>query len=356
MTKGRGRNAGSLTDRDPARLHLDGTDLSATTALLTRWAAAQYGPGATVDRVAPISRHRGSLGFDVRTGTTCERLVIGVTPAEVPRGAPGDVLHKVPVLRAAALSGVPVPTVRWWSDDEHWFGSPFIVVERLPGGSPDATAIGAERLLDEAVPALAAIHRIDWRRRLPNWSQPRSLDTEIRPWEPALRGGAAWTTKGLALEELLLRSRPAEPEPAVRHGDFSAKHWVCDGDRLLGVVGWDLAAVGPSLLDVGWLMMVHDPACRPPIQRAEMTWEPAEVADAYQAASGRLCPDLAWYQALACWRMAAIAARNAALPRTGAQADETAPPVGGTVEPLVERGLALLSSASGQSPLRLGVS
>ena len=336
--------------------HLDITDLAASAVLLSRWAEAHYGPGAAVSRVAPMPGHAGiSFGFDVSSSEGSDRLVVRVAPPGVRRVGPADVLHQVPVLQAANATGVPVPAVRWWSDDERWFGSPYFVVERLPGASLDSweplpgDTSGVGRIFEEAVDALAAIHRIDWRERLPNWSVPRSLEAEIRAWEPILRKGRndTWAALGLGLRDQLLQTMPAEPEPTVIHGDYYSNNWVCDGDRLLGVVDWEIAGIGPPLLDVGWLMMVYDPACWGPTRRAWMTWgpSPAEIADAYQAAVGRTSSALAWYQALACWRFGSITAMNVHLDRTGKRPDETWALIGEAFETLMERGRELLSVA-----------
>ncbi len=333
-------------------LRLDVPDLSASTALLSRWAQHHYGPAAIVDRVAPMPGHAGiSVGFDVSSDGASERLVVRVAPPGLRRVGPADVLRQVPVLQAARATGVPVPAVRWWSDDERWFASPFFVVERLPGASVSAweplsgSAADARKVFEEAVVALAAIHRIDWRDRLAGWSVPRSLQAEIRAWEPILRKGRneAWTALGLELQESLLRTRPAEPDPAVIHGDFYSNNWVCDGARLLGVVDWEIAAVGPPLLDVGWLMMMYDPACWGPTRRAWMTWAPGptEIAESYAAAIGHPIVDVAWYQALACWRFGAITALNVHLHRSGKRPDATWDLIGEGFEALVERGHAL---------------
>lgn len=341
-----------MPDDDIPVARLDVSDLGASTALLSRWAAAHYGSAASVARVAPMPGHAGiSFGFDVCSGGTVERLVVRVAPPGLRRAGPADVLRQVPVLQAAKEAGVPVPAVRWWGDDETWFGSPYFVVERLPGASVSAwepltgSAADAGKVFEEAVRALAAIHRIDWRERLVDWSAPRSLETEIQAWEPILRKGRndAWTAVGLELAQTLLRTRPAEPEPAVIHGDFYSNNWVSDGARLLGVVDWEIASIGPPLLDVGWLMMMYDPSCWGPTRRAWMTWgpSPAEIADGYQAAVGRPLADLTWYQALACWRFAAITALNVHLHRSGKRPDATWDLIGEGFDALVERGHAL---------------
>jgi aminoglycoside phosphotransferase (APT) family kinase protein len=346
--------------KDEDGRQLDVSDLATSAALLARWAVAHYGADARVDRVAPMPGHAGiSFGFDVATDLSSERLVVRVAPPGVRRAGPADVLRQVPVLRAAKLSGVPVPNVRWWGDDERWFGSPYFIVERLSGGSlncwgplPDGTP-GVRSIFEQAIVALAAVHRIDWRKRLPNWSTPRSLEAEIRAWQPILHKGRNddWTTCGTELHDLLLRTRPGEPEPTVVHGDFYSNNWVCDEQRLLGVVDWEIAAVGPPLLDVGWLMMMYDPAAWGPSRRSWMTWgpSPAGIAEVYEAAAGRPQANLAWYQALACWRLAAITAMNVYLHRSGKRPDPTWDIIGEAFEPMVQRGHELLLSSAAAS-------
>jgi aminoglycoside phosphotransferase (APT) family kinase protein len=74
-----------------------------------------------------------------------------------------------------------------------------------------------------------------------------------------------------------------------------------------------------------------------------MTWgpSPAEIADAYRAAVGGTLPDLGWYQALACWRMAAITAMIVYLHRSGKRPDDTWDLIGEAFEPMVQRGREL---------------
>jgi aminoglycoside phosphotransferase (APT) family kinase protein len=329
--------------------------LTATTARLTRWAVAHYGRGVDVANVAPMPGHAGiSFGFDVVNGASAERLVVRVAPPGLRREGPADVLRQVPVLRCARLHGVPVPDVLWWGDDEGWFGSPYFVVERLPGSSVNAWGpenIGpstVEALFDQAISALAAIHRIDWRRRLPKWSSPRSLSEEVQAWAPVLDKGKnpEWTERALVLRDLLLRRLPPQPQPAVVHGDFYSNNWVCAGDRLLGIVDWEISAVGPPLLDLGWLIMMNDPESWGPTRRAWMDWSPApiEIATAYAEASGRTPEDLGWYRALAAWRLASITALNVRLHRTGRRPDPVWEQIAESFDPMINRGCELLLS------------
>jgi aminoglycoside phosphotransferase (APT) family kinase protein len=342
------------TTRADDRL-LDVADLETTASLLQQWALAQYGAGAAVAAVKPMPGHAGiSFGFDVTTGSNTDRLVVRVAPPGLRRSGPTDVLRQVPVLRTARLAGVPVPEVRWWSDDERWFGSPFFMVECLAGGSLscweplDADPCSVRPVFDQAVSALATLQTIDWRTQLPGWSEPRTLEAEVRAWQLVLVKGqnSDWTERAMVLHDLLLQRIPAEPDAVVVHGDFYSNNWVCDGDRLLGIVDWELAAVGPPLLDLAWLMMIYDPTCWGPTRHALMGWspDPAEIASAYAAASGRSLANLTWYRALVSWRFACITALNVRLHRTGRRPDETWELIAEAFDPLVSRGCEFLLS------------
>jgi aminoglycoside phosphotransferase (APT) family kinase protein len=311
-------------------------------ALLADWAAHHYGDAATVESVAPMPGNAGiSFGFDVvvpRSGAPDERhpLVVRVPPAGVRRKGNTDVLRQVPLLQALAAGGVPVPAVRWWSDDERWFGVPYLMVERLPGRSinvfdPDGaffdlSPTGVERVFRQAVDALVAIHQLDWRSELAEWDRPRSLEDEIAAWEPILAKGddPEWIAAGLELRDALLETRPEEPAPGLIHGDFYTNNWVVDADgRLRAVVDWEISAIGPSLLDLGWLCMMYDPQSWGPEQREQLAWGPSvdEIIAMYEKSAGHPVADVNWYRALAGWRLGAITSLNVRLHRSGRRPD-----------------------------------
>jgi len=319
-----------------------GTDpVVAMRSRLGEWARHHYGPGAAVEAVAPMPGNAGiSFGFDVVVpaggDVRREALVIRVPPAGVRRKGNTDVLRQVPLLEALAAQGVPVPAVRWWGDDERWFGVPYLMVERLPGRSlnvfaPDGSFFdlspgGVERLFRQAVDALVAVHRLDWRSKLAGWDTPRSLEDEIAAWEPILLKGGDddWIRRGLELRDALLATRPAEPEPGVLHGDFYCNNWVVDaGGRLRALVDWEISAIGPNLVDLGWLCMMNDLESWGPAQRERLAWVPPvdDIIALYESAAGHTVPDVAWYRALAGYRLGAITSLNVHLHRSGRRPD-----------------------------------
>jgi len=315
--------------------HLDRHDLTASQVLLQRWACEHHGADAVVEAVRAMPGHAGiSLGFDVVHAGGRDPLVVRVPPAGVRRSGNTDVLRQVPVLRAARANGVPVAEVRWFGDDERWFGVPYLMVERLPGGStldcwepiqPDPSDVSA--VFDQGVEALAAIHSIPWREQLTGWCAPRDLRTEIDFWLPILAKATNpdWQERAHRLRERLLERMPPEPEPAVVHGDFYSNNWVCAGDRLLAVVDWEIAFIGSPMLDVAWLCMIYDPASWGPTRRAWMSWAPTpdEILRRYEQAVGRPVEHLGWYRGLAAWRMGCITALNHRLHVEGRHVDPT---------------------------------
>jgi aminoglycoside phosphotransferase (APT) family kinase protein len=312
---------------------LDRHDLVASGELLQRWALAHYGPSAVVEGVYAMPGHAGiSFGFDVTHSSSRDALVVRVPPAGVRRSGNTDVLRQVPLLRAAAAGGVPVAAVRWFSDDERWFGVPYLMVNRLPGGSLDCwSPISVDEsdvrsVFAAAAAALAAIHELG-PAALAGWGSPRSLREEVAFWEPVLAKGSneAWQAQALALRDRLLASMPPEPEPALVHGDFYSNNWVSSGPELLAVVVWEIAFLGPPMLDVAWLCMLYDPEGWRGARRQWMGWAPPvdEIVTAYERASGRAVEHLGWYRGLAAWRMAAITAMNHRLHVEGRRADPT---------------------------------
>lgn len=316
---------------------LDRANVRQSQQLLERWAVAHYGADAIVTNLAPMPGHAGiSFGFDVVVDSKRDPLVVRVPPQGVRRRANSDVLRQVPLLQAARAEGVPVAAVRWWDDDERWFGAPFVMVERLPGRSidrwdaelpGDVDGDALQQVFEQAVHALVAIHDVPWETRLPGWSEPRSLTGEIEAWKPTLLKGEdpSWTEPALTLRGLLLNTLPAEPRPGLIHGDFYSNNWVVEGTRLRAVVDWEIAAIGPSLLDLGWLCMMHDPESWGPATSAVLDHapEPDEIRAMYETAARRAVPDLSWYRALAAWRLGAIIALNVRLHRTGRRPDPT---------------------------------
>lgn len=345
---------------------VEATDLETRTRQLTAWARAHLDPDAEVAEIHKMPGHAGlSLGFDVLTrGTRAESLVIRFAPPGVRRSGNTDVLRQVPLLGALERTGVPVAPLVWSSGDPAWFGTDCIVQRKLAAGSLDmfdaangVAPIGGDPApyVRRAAHALALVHRVDWRAELAGWESPRSIVDEVGFWRRLLdkAGDQDWIRLGTELADRLLSTDPGGHHVGVFHGDYQTNNLLFDPEdgHLVAIVDWEIAGVGATGLDVGWLAMMCDPVVWPPelAERLRVRSRPADVFAWYAEAAGGAVPHPDWYIALACFRYGTIAAFNAHLHRTGRQVDEFNATMAGGVNLLLGRGLELLQGRDAAS-------
>ncbi|SNR53403.1 phosphotransferase family protein [Blastococcus mobilis] len=338
-------------------------DARAIQPLLQRWARAVVRPDARVEAVRPMPGNSGlSFGFTaVGDAGGEESFVVRLAPPGVRRRGNTDVLRQVPLLRALHEHAVPIAPVRWWTDDPEWFGTDALVQEYVPALPLHMTdaSLGVRVpeaevpvLLDRAVDTLVAIHRVPV-ESLSGWEAPRSIDTELAFWDDVLRSAddADWLAAGRDLRAHLADAAPAGPRTGLFHGDYQTNNVLFDERaQVAAVVDWEIAGLGPQWLDLGWLMMMCDPACWHPSYRGRMrvVARPRDLLRRYEATSGARVDQPRWYQALACYRFGAIAAFNYRLHRTGRRVDELYAAMAPSVGALFERGVHLLREPDGQ--------
>jgi len=298
----------------------------------------QFGAEARVENLSVMEEgHAGlTFGFEVRAGgdrRLLASLVLKLAPPGVRRLGNTDVYRQAPLLRALHAAGLPVPDVPFAGADETDLGTPFIMMERLPGrpfvvwepdASFDRSSAAVASLYLQCTSALADLHRFDWRRHLPDWEAPRPLGEEILRWDGVLAKAPepAWVAAGLRVRERLLAHLPDGAPIGLVHGDFQPGNALYEAGRLTGIIDWELSSIGSQLLDLGWLMMFADranwhrdwtPVGPPP--------EPEALRATYETAMGRHFDRVTWYQALAGYRLGAIACLNVRLHRTGRRPD-----------------------------------
>ena len=305
---------------------------------LQDFAIAHYGKETIVSQVEVMPGHAGlSFGFRVdylEAGhPRNESLVMRMPPKGVRQSGNTDVLRQVPLLRALKRHRVPVPTVRWFGDDLRWFEVPYIMVERLPGrtfrfSEPDPSFdLGPEAVavrFRQIVQALIQTHRLDWQRDLAGWEAPRTLEAEIRFWDPILAKGAepGWIKQGEEVRALLLQSAPQDAPVGLFHGDFQGSNFLFDGDTLNAVLDWEISGIGGQLLDLGWLIVFADPESWTGVCSPIATAPPAEeIISWYEEGVRRRINNVAWFRALAGYRFGAISCFNVMLHRRGKRLD-----------------------------------
>jgi aminoglycoside phosphotransferase (APT) family kinase protein len=309
-------------------------DLSARLEIFLR---PQIGAPVRVADLAPMEDGHAGLTFGFRlidAEQEIGRYVLRMAPVGVTRRGNTDVYRQAPLLRALHKAGLPVPAVPFACAEEEPLGAPFIVMERLPGrvfliwepdGSFKRDTPTLTSVWTQAAQALASIHRVKWQTTLAEWEQPQPLGEALRRWDKVLRHAQApeWLELGLQLQEKLMASEPLPSVIGLVHGDFQPGNVLYDkaGDKLTGVVDWELSSIGAQGLDVGWLMMMGDPSAWSPSWPPIVALKPKQLLEAYVAAGGPAAEHVAWFQAFAAYRMASIACLNVKLHRTGKRPD-----------------------------------
>ncbi len=315
---------------------LEAVETKILSARLDHCIEREFGLGSRSANLAPMQDgHAGlTFGFDVvdATGRRTGSYVLKLAPDRVTRRGNTDVYRQAPLLRGLKAAGMPVPAIAWASPDEDDLGAPYLVMARLPGRiflvwDPDRSFSRDTQELRQmwlqAARMLARLHTIDWQTALPNWERPRPLIQELEIWTPLLRHAQnpEWLAKGNELHGVLVGAVVDERPIGVVHGDFQPGNILYVGARAQAVIDWELSSIGSQGLDIGWLLMMSDP------EAWEQTWRPIapvsreDIIDAYREAGGPTLFDIDWYQALAHFRLGAIAGLNVKLHRTGRRPD-----------------------------------
>jgi aminoglycoside phosphotransferase (APT) family kinase protein len=171
------------------------------------------------------------------------------------------------VYQALQGTGVPVPEVFWLEADPQWLERPFFVMGRLPGeASPQkliAASFGgdADAIAQQKVDILARIHSLDWRALgldflgVPE-GPDRCAEREIERWESIMRRQELEPQPVLELALAWLRAhRPVAQKIALVHADYRTGNFLVDGDRIAGVLDWEMVHLGDPLEDLAWLCL-----------------------------------------------------------------------------------------------------
>jgi len=265
------------------------------------------------DHVAPLTGGASSLTFSARVDG--ERMVVKVAPPGVPPVLNRDVLRQARLMRALRGSGVPVPEVRWEDAGDPPDVPPLFVMSFVPGtsleplfdrdGDDDAPVVAAR--MRDAAATMAAMHALG-PDAIGLAAEPVvSPDAEVDRWcrlletvDPELAPG--WGDVARALRAQV----PTALAPALVHGDFRLGNLLAVGASVTAVVDWEIWTVGDPRVDVGWFLVNADPATyRRSTPYAGQLPSPRELLDVYTAARGCAVPEIAWFEALACFKSTA---------------------------------------------------
>lgn len=326
-------------DIDPARSSRDRGDVQAR---LTQWLRSVTGDQAAsvTDLSVPAGSGMSSetILFDGSFDGGTHRLVARLAPTvqDTPVFRSYDLEMQFRLLRlVAAESSVPVPVARWLEVDPEPIGSPFFVMDRVDGRVPrdippylfegwllDADPADQEALQRATVGVVADLHGIDPSRHDTDFLEidapgetalRRHFNDQLAYYDwvrgdrrhPVVEDGLAW------LED----NWPDEGPSVITWGDARIGNvmYASDGFEPVAVFDWEMAAMGPAELDLGWMCFLHsffqniaevlEVPGMPSFMRAE------DVAAMYTDHCGRPVRDLRWFEIYTAVRHAIIMSR-----------------------------------------------
>lgn len=222
--------------------------------------------------------------------------------------APYDVGRQFRVMRALGRTAVPVPAVLWYEADESALGTPFFLMERVVGETLPLFWYGPSPRLVAAAEMLATIHAVDWRVSgldflLPaspgSASLPPAIECELAGWRARADGFRIGRAPLLvALADYLTRNEPSDARYAFLHGDPNPGNYLFQGDRVVTVLDWELAAIGDPRSDLGFYAALLGVFGGMPGDGGKTL-----LSEAYAAVTGAPVADLEYYEALGLYRM-----------------------------------------------------
>jgi aminoglycoside phosphotransferase (APT) family kinase protein len=283
--------------------------------------------GSRVDDLTqPTSGGLSSETYLFRIGD--ERLVLRLPPAGDALFPDYDLAQQARLMRD--LDGVvPVPRVRELVDDTTYFGASFIVMEQVSGRIPtdnpsylregwvkDAPADEQRLIHDHFADCIARLHRSDV-GRYDDARMRIGLAAEVTWWTEYLD----WAAEGSPPEQLLETLQwcdehlPAESAtPSLCWGDVRLPNVVFDdAARVVALLDWEMASIAPAELDLGWFLVVHRMSVDVVGHDLPGFRARDDFLRRYEEQLGRRLADLAWYEAWAAFRSAAIMVRLASL-------------------------------------------
>ena len=230
---------------------------------------------------------------------------------------------------------VPVPATHWHETDRSVLGGEFFVMDRVDGLVPpdvlpytfgdnwvfDATAAARRSIQDSAVRAMAGIHSIrptDHDLSFLELDQPggTALERSLNHWKDYLEW-VVGDTRSQLLDDCfawLTDNLPADTSPdALSWGDGRIGNMMFRDNEVVAVLDWEMAAVAPPEVDLGWMCYLHlffqDLAVQLGAPGLPDMFRPTDVRATYAEAAGHEPGDLTWHIAYAAMRHGVIMRR-----------------------------------------------
>ncbi|WP_158970740.1 phosphotransferase family protein [Chachezhania sediminis] len=213
----------------------------------------------------PISGGQSNPTYFVTMGGTA-MVLRKQPPGELVKGAHA-IDREYRVQSALAGSGVPVPAMRAWCDDPAILGTPFYLMDRVPGrvfhdtSMPGATAEDRRAMYLSVARTMAAMHAVDPEAvGLADYGRPGDyFSRQIGRWGRQWGEAKAYDIPDLdRLYDWLQANMPADDgRVAIAHGDFRIGNMLFapDTPEVSVVLDWELSTLGHPMADLAFFCL-----------------------------------------------------------------------------------------------------
>jgi aminoglycoside phosphotransferase (APT) family kinase protein len=229
----------------------------------------------------------------------------------------------------AALKGTPVPVVpmQLFCDDPSVIGTPFYLMDFIPGrifdkaDLPELSHMQRKAAYRAFAETLAALHEVDFRAvGLADFGRTEGYAArQLKRWTEQYE--ASKTGEIEAMDKLiawLKASVPSRDEAAITHGDYRIGNVMFEVDEphIIAVLDWELSTLGHPLADLGYVCMAYRTPADAPVlgglrgldlMALGIPTEDELVAMYCHRAGRDSAPDLTFFIALSFFRFASIA-------------------------------------------------
>jgi aminoglycoside phosphotransferase (APT) family kinase protein len=288
----------------------------------------------------------GHSGLTYRVHTTEGDLVVKSVPPGQRAIGRHDMLRQARIMEALAPTGVAVPAIVASDEGEPaWFAMQLVEGESLEPVLDDpkvSPTLAAARML-RAAEALPALHDVPL-DKVPVDAEPLSPLDELGRWARTMAAVPPDLVPGAErLRQRLEDSLPEAVDPVLVHGDYRLGNLICNGTEPAALIDWEIWSVGDPRVELGWFLVFADGTNFPGVGRVVPGLPTADELVAAYAADGRPVDDLAWFDALGRYKMAAIMGHNLRRHLEGRHHDPDQERLPDTVRRLIETGLSAAS-------------
>lgn len=295
---------------------------------LTSW-LDEHIPALGSGKLAVEMIHGGTSNVILSLNRGGETLILRRPPVVAPPGAERGVLREARVLTALNGTDVPHPFCHGVCEDASVIGTPFYVMEFVPGW---AAELRDEHIYHHApfdrapyeygigyalVDGLMALANVDYHAvGLGDFGKPEGfLERQVDRWEGQLQsygklyGYTGRALPGYAETAAWLRAHvPRGFKPGIIHGDVGTPNALFAAGppaRLTALIDWELSTIGDPLLDLAWFCNALRDERRPDVLPAAALYNAAnlptrqELARYYAAGTGRDISEFDYYLVLA---------------------------------------------------------